>query len=107
MADDRDAVLWLRAESWLSAADLVEATGLPLPVLLELVEMGALCPIDARSGEWFFGADCVMRMRTARRLRDDLELETESLALVLSFLERIEALERELRALRAEIPLGQ
>ncbi len=105
MADDE--ILWLRAETRLTLRDLEEASGLPAAVLRELVELGALCPADPQSAEWAFGGDCVVHVRAARRLRDDLELETGALALVLSFLERIEALERELRELRAQFPRHQ
>jgi hypothetical protein len=43
-------------------------------------------------------------VRTAARLTRDLELDTQALALVLSFLERIDALENRVRELNAKLP---
>jgi chaperone modulatory protein CbpM len=43
-------------------------------------------------------------VRTARRLRQDLELDPHGVALLLPLLERIRALEDELRDLRARLP---
>jgi hypothetical protein len=43
-------------------------------------------------------------VRTARRLREDLELEPQALALALTLVERIRELETELCLLRAQLP---
>ena len=102
MAEDRD-VVWLHAERQVTIADLSESCGLPEEVLRELVEYGALHPRDPGSDEWCFSAECVVSLRTAARLRSDLELETPAMALVLAFLERIERLEARIRSLDAEL----
>ncbi|HSN21068.1 MAG TPA: chaperone modulator CbpM [Usitatibacter sp.] len=101
MAENDDAD-WLHAETQVTIVELARSSGLPEDVLRELVEYGALEPAPG-AAEWCFGADCVVRVRKAARLRDDLELETESLALVLSFLERIQRLEAQVRHLHAQI----
>lgn len=101
MADDDEAA-WLHAEAQVTLVELSRNSGLPEEVLRELVEYGALEPA-AGAGEWRFSAECVVRVRRAARLRNDLELETESLALVLSFLERIQRLEAQVRHLHAQI----
>ena len=103
MNEDRD-VVWLHAERQVTIADLSESCGLPQEVLRELVEYGALRPRqDPGSEEWCVGAECVVTLRTAARLRADLELETPAMALVLAFLERIERLEARIRSLDAEL----
>ena len=99
---DVDETAWLHAEAQVTMIELARSSGLPEEVLRELVEYGALEPAG-EAGAWCFGADCVVRVRTAARLRNDLELETESLALVLSFLERIQRLEAQVRHLHAQI----
>jgi chaperone modulatory protein CbpM len=101
MADPAGAD-WLHAESQVTLVELSRSSGLPEEVLRELVDYGALEPAEG-AGEWCFSADCVVRVRTAARLRNDLELETPSLALVLSFLERIQHLEAEVRHLHAQL----
>jgi len=101
MAEIEDAA-WLHAEARVTLVELARSSGLPEEVVRELVEYGALEPAS-QPGEWCFAADCVVRVRTAARLRTDLELETPSLALVLSFLERIQKLEAEVRHLHAQL----
>ena len=82
----------------LTVADLVEQSGLSADELQVLVDCGALEPRDRAGTSWHFSTHCVVTARTARRLRDDLALDdTHALAIVLRFMQRIEALERELR----------
>ena len=104
MGDDRDRV-WLHARAEVTIVELAEISGLEEAMLRELVDYGALAPVDPRVEPWLFCADCVARVRAAARLCKDLELEASALALALSFLGRIELLEGEVRALRAQ--LGQ
>ena len=103
MATDSDDALWLHAQARVSIVELAQCSGLPETVLRELVEYGALSPADPDSMEWAFGADCLARARSAARLRNDLELETSALALVLSLLEQIHDLDAEVRRLQAQL----
>lgn len=99
MADEYGAV-WLEAHARVTLVELSRCSGLSEGALRELVEYGA---ISLGEGETFAG-ECVGRLRQAARLGADLELETAAVALVLRFLERIEALEGEVRRLHAQIP---
>jgi chaperone modulatory protein CbpM len=101
MATENEEALWLHAERTMSMVELAEFSGLPESVLQELVEYGALRPADPQRG--VFGGDCVTPLRAAARLQSDLELETPALALALSFLERIQALEAQVRWLDAQL----
>lgn len=101
MATDQDDVMWLNTHKQVSIIELARSSGLPESLLRELVDYGALSPADPEAAEWHFSADYVVTVRTAARLRNDLELETPVLAMTLSFLERIERLESEVRHLRA------
>lgn len=103
MAADRDDEMWLHARREISIVELADCCGLAEAEVRELVEYGALAPMSTSGAQWTFRADCLGRVRTAARLRNDLELETGSLALVLAFLERIDTLEAELRALSAQL----
>ncbi len=103
MASERDDAMWLHARAQITIVELSESSGLPETVLRELVEYGVIAPADPQAPQWVFGGDCLVRVRTAARLRADLELETPTLALVLAFLERINRLEDEVRRLGAQL----
>lgn len=96
--------LWLDAGQSVSFAQLVELSGLSDTELRELVESGALAPVDPQAPDWTFSAECISAARTAFRLRTDLDLDLHGLALVLTLLTRIRALEAELQAVRAQLP---
>lgn len=102
MAEHEEAV-WLHAESRITIVELAQSSGLPEELLRELVDYGALEPAPAVAGEWCFSAECVASVRAAARLRSDLELDTPALALVLTFLERINRLEAQVRHLHAQL----
>lgn len=87
----------------LSLPELAELSGLPRAVLEELLDCGAIAPLD-QSTELRFGAVALSTARTARRLRADFELDVEALALALGLLERVTALEAQLQELRAKLP---
>jgi chaperone modulatory protein CbpM len=82
---------------------LVEAADLPAEELRALVDYGALAPVDPAAASWTFSAAYVVVARTAGRLRRDFELDAHSLSVVLRYVQRVEALEAELRALRARL----
>lgn len=100
---ERDDVVWLHGEAEITLVELAQSAGLPEEVVRELVDYGALEPAREGGAQWCFRAECVTRVRTAARLRNDLELETPALALVLSFLERIQRLEAQVRHLHAQV----
>jgi chaperone modulatory protein CbpM len=82
---------------------LVEAADLPAEELRALVDYGALAPVDPAAASWTFTASYVVVAQTAGRLRRDFELDAHSLSVVLRYVQRVEALEAELRALRARL----
>ena len=96
--------LWVDEHQEISLAELAQSSGLSEAELQELVDCGALVPIDVQSAAWTFGGDCLVTVRTACRLRNDLELDPHALALALSFLDRIRRLEEQLRDLQAQMP---
>ena len=95
--------LWLDQSQRVSISDLVDLSGLSESEVHELVDSGALAPVDAAI-PWSFSAECVVTVRTASRLRNELELDSHALALALTLLEQIRALETELAQLRAQMP---
>ena len=101
MTTERDDELWLHARREISIVELADCAGLSEAEVRELVEFGALSPSDV--ARWTFSSTCVARVRSAARLRQDLELDTAAFALVMRFLERIDELEGRLKALSAQV----
>jgi hypothetical protein len=98
-----DAV-WLEERGMITLVELSECSGLTEAELRDLVDLGALEPLDLGATEWSFGARCIVTARTASRLRKDFELDVQGLALVMSLLDRVEELESELKRLHAHVP---
>ena len=92
--DERGEISWTQ---------LIELSGLTETELQELIDDGALVPLQPQALPWHFHARSVVVARTAGRLRRELDLDAHGLALVMRFLSRIEELEAELRALRAGV----
>ena len=85
--------------------ELVQACGLSAEEIVELVEHGVFAPISASparlpTSTWRFSATTIAIGRRASRLKADFDLNVSGLALALTYLERIEALEEELNRLR-------
>mgnify|MGYP001418024022 CR=1 FL=1 len=97
-------VLWLDRSQSVSINDLIDLSGLTEDEVRELVDVGALAPTNPQEVPWTFSADCVVTVRKASRLRDDLELDSHALVLALTLLEQIRALEEEIARLRAHLP---
>ena len=102
---DRFEPVWLDRSARFTLVEVSECCGLPETMVRELVEFGAVVPEDAAAQDWAFSGECVARLRVAARLRDDLELETQTLALVIGFLDRIGELEAQVRRLTAQISM--
>ena len=103
MTRDIGEAMRLDAQQALTLRELVELSGLAESMLRELVDYGALEPLEWSASTMTFGAHCVVIARTARRLSHDLELDAHAVAVMLRLVERIEALEAEVRALRAGV----
>jgi hypothetical protein len=96
--------VWLSEHAAFSLAELADLSGLPETELRELVDYGAIAPVDPGAPQWTFTGGCLVTVRTACRLRASFDLEPHGLALVISLLERIRDLEAEMTAFRAQTP---
>ncbi len=94
-------IVWLNAERTMTRGELLALTGLGEAELSELLDCGAVVPLDEREQPARFTAQCVASVRRARRLREELELEPHALGVAVALLERIAELESEVRHLRA------
>ncbi len=104
MNTDRDDEVWMNEQARVTLEELAALSGLSASALRELVEYGALMPVNPQEAGWTFSGYCVVAMRRAVRLRNDFDLDPNALALTLSLLERIQVLEERLRGLHAQTP---
>ena len=96
---------WLTEECEFSLTELVELSGSSDEELRELVEYGALTPVNPDSPQWVFPGKCLLTVRAACRLRVSFDLGPHGVALVISLLDRIRDLEDQIGGLRAQLPL--
>ena len=104
MTAPRGEVTWLDARETVSMAELSRSCGLTEAELRELMEYGALAPLERDRPDPFFSSECIGGLRRAARLRRDFELDLFAVALLLDYLNRIDALERQLKSLQAHLP---
>ena len=104
MATQRVEVTWLDARETVSMTELSSICGLTEADLRELIEYGALAPLDRQQTEPIFSSERIGGLRRAARLRRDFELDLFAVALLLEYLDRIEALERQVKSLQAHLP---
>ena len=96
--------VWLTEDHEFSLAELAELSGLSEAELRELVDYGAITPVNPDSPQWVFQGKCLVTVRMACRLRVSFDLEPQEVALVISLLDRIQDLEAQLSNLRAQLP---
>lgn len=101
MTDDYDDARALDERAPVALDDLAAFAGYDVAELREWVACGLLDPLDPFAGEWRFEARSLTVVRRAARLKRDFELDAHALAVVMRFAERVDALEAELRRLRA------
>jgi chaperone modulatory protein CbpM len=99
-------MLWLDEHNTISLSELSELSGLSSDDLNELVDCGIIEPVRQGMAQIAFHARCVLTAKTARRLRDDFELDAPGLALAMTLIERMHELEARLRELTAKLPRG-
>ncbi|WP_242671842.1 chaperone modulator CbpM [Stutzerimonas kirkiae] len=88
---------------YLSLEECCRASELPTEALIELVEYGVVSPSGRHVGEWRFDEQALGRLRQARRLQRDLELDWATTALMLELLGEMENLRDENRYLRRRL----
>ena len=87
----------LDEQTELSLNDLSRVCSSSAEWIIELVEEGALEPLDYQQTQWRFSGKSLQRARTAMRLQRDLDINLAGVALALDLLDEIETLEARLR----------
>ena len=93
--------VWLDEHTLCTLEELVQCSGLTVVEVRELAALGALPAQPGPADVLLFSARSIVTARSARRLRDDFELDLAGLGVALHLLQRIERLEQELNALQA------
>ncbi len=97
-------VTWAASSESVTLSDLSEVCGLSRAELDELIDYGALAPLQMDQSIHRFSAQWVSPLRTAGKLRRDYDLELFSVAVLVGYLNQIDVLQNELRSLRAQLP---
>lgn len=96
--------VWLNETEVCSLDDLMQASGLSEVELRELLDSGAIEPVNRDTAPHVFRASHIVIARSARRLRDDFELDIRGMAVAMNLLRRIGELEAQVNDLRARMP---
>jgi chaperone modulatory protein CbpM len=104
MNKKQSEAVWLTEDNEFSLEELVDLSGVPEAMLCELIEYGAVTPMNPDKAPWIFSGKCLLTVRAAQRLRISFDLEPQGVALTVSLLGRIHDLEAQLGSLRAALP---
>lgn len=89
---------WLDPRKTVNLSELSLASGMSTAELGELVDYGALTPLDSPQPEQVFSAECARPLSRACKLRVDFHLDIFTVVLLLGYLIRIEVLEQQAHA---------
>jgi chaperone modulatory protein CbpM len=95
--------IWLDDSEVCSIEQLADASGLSVEELDDLIRNGVIAPVDENAQPLSFRLHYLVTARTARRLRDDFELDRHGMTLALTLLRQIDQLQAELNAARAKL----
>ncbi|HEY4872997.1 MAG TPA: chaperone modulator CbpM [Steroidobacteraceae bacterium] len=84
---------------WLSVTQVCRASQIDVAVVIELAELGLVCPRGTAPQDWQVSARELVRLRTAARLIRDLGVNVSGAALAVELLEARRELETRLRVL--------
>ncbi|HDZ08327.1 chaperone modulator CbpM [Pseudohongiella sp.] len=79
--------------------EVCSSTGLSRETVIDIVDHGIVEPQGDRPELWRFDDQCLCIVQRARRLREDLELNWQGIALVIELLEHRDRLKTENEAL--------
>ncbi|WP_198538212.1 chaperone modulator CbpM [Marinicella sediminis] len=86
-----------------SLTQLYQTTHLSSGFIEKCVEYGILDPLVSQSGDWLFEVDQLIRLKKAARLRDDLDLNWNGLALAIDLIDEVEQLRNENRIIKSRL----
>lgn len=88
---------WLDPRKTVNLSELSMVSGMSTAELDELIDYGALIPLESAQPAQVFSAECARPLSRASKLRADFHLDIFTVVLLLGYLIRIEVLERQAR----------
>jgi hypothetical protein len=88
----------------ISLAELCRTTQLPAQDIIEYVAYGVIEPLGKEQSRWRFESLSLKRVQSAKRLQQDLGINTAGVALALDLLEEVAALRRRIKRLERQYP---
>ncbi len=88
---------WLDDQDVCGIEHLAEFSGLSIEEIADLIDTGVIAPAAAGPAPTF-QLSTILTVKTARRLRDDFQLDINGITLALTLLRRIDELQQELTA---------
>lgn len=93
----------LESDAWLSLNELCEHCGLNPPLLVELVGLGLVTPKVVESDQWLFQATVVPTLHQALRLRRELDLDWQGVAVAMDLLIQLRELRQQVDSLQRQL----
>ena len=89
----------IEEETRLSLRELCDACAVHVEFITELVDEGVIEPSGIDKSHWYFSGISLQRIRTAKRLQQDLGLNLAGVALALDLIEELQQLRTQLDTL--------
>lgn len=90
-------------EAWLSLSELCERCGLKQALVVELVDLGLITPKTVTAGQWRFQVATLPTLHQAMRLRRELDLDWQGVAVAMDLLEQLRALRQQVDSLERQL----
>jgi chaperone modulatory protein CbpM len=98
MTKELAQTLWLDESCVCGVEQLADLSGLSADEIGDLIDTGVLTPNEGGETAPSFTLATILVVQTARRLRDDFQLDRNGLTLALTLLRRIAELQEEINA---------
>jgi chaperone modulatory protein CbpM len=99
--------LLAEAETWLSLDELCERCRLQPPLVIELVGLGLVTPVIAEANEWQFRTEAVPTLHQALRLRQELDLDWQGVAVAMDLMGELRELRQQVDSLQRQLAAHQ
>lgn len=93
----------LETEVWLSLNELCERCGLKSSLLVELVGLGLVAPKVVAPDQWRFRATTVLTLHQALRLKRELDLDWQGVAVAMDLLTQVRELRQQVDSLQRQL----
>lgn len=87
----------------LSLSEVCERCGLKQTLVIELVELGLVTPETAASDRWQFQVSALPTLQQAVRLRRELDLDWQGVAVAMDLLEQVQMLRQQVHCLERQL----